>query len=100
MRFPALSRNESISRSAAAGFAAQTDPAASDIAAVHDDHGQRNGQRGRRPKPQMHVPVQIMIDQRDHRECGRRADGGQRDITRNQEDDEKNHQTHQRDLIV
>lgn len=34
MRFPALSRNESISRSAAAGFAAQTDPKASDIAAV------------------------------------------------------------------
>ena len=34
MRFPALSRNESISRSAAAAFAAQCDPAASDIAAV------------------------------------------------------------------
>ncbi len=34
LRFPALSRNESISRSAAAAFAAQCDPAAADIAAV------------------------------------------------------------------
>lgn len=34
LRFPALSRNESFSRSAAAAFAAQCDPMAADIAAV------------------------------------------------------------------
>lgn len=34
LRFPALSRNESLSRSASAAFAAQSDPVASDIAAV------------------------------------------------------------------
>ena len=34
MRFPAISRNESLSRSASAAFAAQSDPVAADIAAV------------------------------------------------------------------
>lgn len=34
LRFPALSRNESLSRSASAAFAAQYDPVAADIAAV------------------------------------------------------------------
>lgn len=34
LRFPALSRNESLSRSAAAAFAAQCDPVAAEIAAV------------------------------------------------------------------
>lgn len=34
LRFPALSRNEALSRSAAAAFAAQYDPVAADIASV------------------------------------------------------------------